>query len=70
MTILVRLSALALGAALLTGCETTDVNRAALGGLSGALIAEATGGDPVDGAALGVAGGIVCDDLTPQLCPN
>lgn len=54
----------------LAACETTDVNRAAIGGVGGALAAEALGGDPVRGAAIGVAGGIVCDDLTPGLCPN
>jgi hypothetical protein len=63
-----KIAGLCAALAVLSACESSDINRAALGGVSGALIAEATGGDAVDGAAIGIVAGTVCDDLTPQFC--
>ena len=68
MALTLRLGLLALVGATLVACESSDLERATLGGVGGALAAEALGGDAVTGAALGVAAGTVCDDLTPQLC--
>ena len=63
-----RIAALVLVGGTLAACESSDINRATLGGVGGALAAEALGGDPVRGAAIGVVAGTVCDDLTPGIC--
>ena len=52
----------------LAACEGTDFERGALGAGGGALAAEALGKDPVVGAVVGGTAGVVCDDVTPQLC--
>ncbi|SLN27993.1 hypothetical protein ROJ8625_01169 [Roseivivax jejudonensis] len=56
-----------LGASL-AACESSDLPRAATGAGAGYLVDRATGGDGTVGAAVGAAGGVVCDDVTPQLC--
>ena len=68
MALTLRLTLLAAVGATLVACESSDINRATLGGVGGALAAEALGEDPVAGAAIGIAAGTVCDDLTPQFC--
>lgn len=49
-------------------CEGTDIERGALGAGVGAASAAALDGNIAAGAAVGGAAGIVCDDLTPNLC--
>ncbi|WP_372602718.1 hypothetical protein [Actibacterium sp.] len=46
----------------LAGCLESDGERALAGALGGALIADATGGNVITGAAIGAAGGALCDD--------
>ncbi|WP_121631621.1 hypothetical protein [Tropicibacter alexandrii] len=52
----------------LAACEGTDFERGALGAGVGAATAAATGRSVAAGAAVGGAAGIVCDDVTPELC--
>jgi hypothetical protein len=54
----------------LAACEGSDLERGALGAGVGAATAAATGGDAATGAAVGGAAGVVCDDLTPELCAD
>lgn len=54
----------------LAACEGSDFERGALGAGIGAASAAASGHDVATGAAVGGAAGVVCDDLTPQLCRN
>lgn len=63
-----KLCAAAAAIVALAACEGTDLERGALGAGIGAAAAAATGGDAAKGAALGGIAGVVCDDLTPQLC--
>jgi hypothetical protein len=49
--------------AALAACEGTDLERGALGAAGGAGVAELTGADPVAGAVVGGAAGVVCDDV-------
>lgn len=51
----------------LSGCLQTDTERALAGAAAGAIIADATDNSVLTGAALGAAGGAVCDDV--NLCP-
>ncbi|MEN9062408.1 MULTISPECIES: hypothetical protein [Ponticoccus] len=52
----------------LAACEGTDLERGALGaGIAGGA-AMATGGNVAGAAAVGGLAGVVCDDVTPQLC--
>ena len=57
-------------AAVLTvaACGDTDLERGLSGAAIGAVGAEITGGNAVTGAAVGGAAGVLCDDLTPELC--
>ncbi|SFE01147.1 hypothetical protein [Roseivivax sediminis] len=52
----------------LAACESSDVPRAALGGVGGYAADRALGGDGTIGAAAGIAAGTVCDDVTPGVC--
>ncbi|MCC1492540.1 hypothetical protein [Cognatishimia sp. F0-27] len=52
----------------LAACSGTDLERGIIGAAGGAFIADRTGGDPVVGAAIGGTAGVVCDDVTPQVC--
>ena len=52
----------------LAACSGSDFERGVLGAGGGALTARALGGDPLTGALVGGAAGVVCDDLTPDLC--
>ncbi|AUC51985.1 MAG: hypothetical protein ACU0CC_03130 [Sagittula sp.] len=52
----------------LAACEGTDLERGALGAGIGAATAAATNRNVAAGAAIGGAAGVVCDDVTPQLC--
>lgn len=54
----------------LAACSGTDLERGLLGAGAGAVVAKSTGTDVLGGAAIGGAAGVVCDDLTPQLCQN
>ena len=61
-----RISKILLGlvaAAALAGCMQTDSERALAGAAAGAVIADATDNNVLTGAALGAAGGAVCDDV-------
>lgn len=49
-------------ASLVAGCMETDGDRALAGAAAGAIIADATDNNVVAGAALGAAGGALCDD--------
>ncbi|KCV81647.1 hypothetical protein ATO10_12062 [Actibacterium atlanticum] len=46
----------------LAGCLEDDGERALAGAVAGALIADATGENVAAGAAIGAAGGALCDD--------
>ncbi|PIE15759.1 MAG: hypothetical protein CSA68_04975 [Rhodobacterales bacterium] len=50
----------------LSACLDNDVKRAAAGAVAGAVVADVTNGDVVTGAAVGAAGGALCDDV--NLC--
>jgi hypothetical protein len=52
----------------LAACGDTDLERGVSGAAIGAVGAELTGGNVVTGAAVGGAAGVLCDDLTPELC--
>ncbi|MBP0481129.1 hypothetical protein [Sagittula salina] len=52
----------------LAACEGTDLERGVMGAGIGAATASATGRNVAAGAAIGGAAGVVCDDVTPQLC--
>ena len=52
----------------LAACEGTDLERGVMGAGVGAAAAAATGGSVAGAAAVGGVAGIVCDDVTPQLC--
>lgn len=52
----------------LAACSGSDLERGAMGAGIGAATAAATGRNVAAGAAIGGAAGIVCDDVTPQLC--
>jgi hypothetical protein len=50
----------------LAGCLENDIQRAGAGALTGAVLADITGGSVATGAAIGAAGGALCDDA--RLC--
>lgn len=52
----------------LAACGDSDLERGLSGAAIGAVASEATGGSAVTGAAIGGAAGVLCDDLTPELC--
>ncbi|WP_417208050.1 hypothetical protein [Antarctobacter sp.] len=52
----------------LAACEGTDLERGVMGAGIGAASAAATGRSVAAGAAIGGAAGVVCDDVTPELC--
>ncbi|HRO14527.1 MAG TPA: hypothetical protein PLL33_05710 [Paracoccus sp. (in: a-proteobacteria)] len=58
------------GAALLAGCtqniQPTDLDRGIIGAGTGAVIADLAGKNVAAGAAIGAAGGALCDDV--RLC--
>lgn len=57
-------------AALLAGCtqniQPTDMDRALIGAGTGAVVAKVGGHSIAKGAAIGAAGGALCDDV--RLC--
>ena len=65
---------LTLGAALvlsLAGCLDTPAERTVVGGLTGAVVADATGGSKTRGALIGaVAGGVSCGIPGLPPCTN
>ncbi len=52
----------------LAACEGTDLERGVIGAGIGAAGAAATGRNVAGAAAVGGAAGVLCDDVTPQLC--
>lgn len=54
----------------LSACGYTDFQRAGTGAAAGALAAAATDNDVATGALVGGAGGALCDDVAPELCPR
>jgi osmotically inducible lipoprotein OsmB len=58
-----RLAMLMAAALSLTACVDTDAERGLAGAVGGAVIADATGGSALTGAAVGGAAGVFCDDL-------
>lgn len=52
----------------LAACGDTDLERGLSGAAIGVLGAELTGGNATTGAVLGGAAGVLCDDLSPELC--
>ena len=50
------------------GCLQTDGERALAGGVAGAVVADALDQNVLTGAAIGAAGGAVCDDLNIPGC--
>ena len=63
MTLVIAHRGASAAAAALAGCMQTDGERALAGAAAGALIADATDNSVVTGAAIGAAGGAVCDDV-------
>ncbi|MCU9847062.1 hypothetical protein OEZ60_03505 [Defluviimonas sp. WL0024] len=64
-----RVSKVLVGLALmasLAGCMQTDGERALAGAAAGAVIADVTDNNVLTGAAIGAAGGALCDDV--NLC--
>ncbi len=51
----------------LSACET-NVQRGAVGAVSGAVVADAFGVDPLTGAVIGGAAGYLCKDLNVIGC--
>lgn len=51
---------------ILAGCVNSDFERAGIGAAAGGLTAAALGGNVATGAAVGAAGGALCDDV--DLC--
>ena len=52
----------------LAACGDTDLERGLSGAAIGVLGAELVGGDALSGAVVGGAAGVLCDDLSPELC--
>ena len=55
-------------AATLAACGDSDLERGLSGAAAGAVAADVTDNDVGTGALIGGAAGVLCDDLTPQLC--
>ena len=53
-----------LAIASLSACLDSDLERGVAGAAAGAVIAEATGANPVTGAVVGGAAGALCDEVT------
>jgi hypothetical protein len=51
---------------MLAGCVASDLERAGVGAAAGGLASAALGGSIATGAAVGAAGGALCDDV--NLC--
>ncbi|MBN2906326.1 MAG: hypothetical protein JXJ18_06440 [Rhodobacteraceae bacterium] len=47
---------------LVAGCMSPDQERAAVGAVAGAVVADAVGANVVAGAAVGATAGALCDD--------
>ncbi|NCO20999.1 MAG: hypothetical protein GW905_03075 [Rhodobacterales bacterium] len=60
--------AAALGLAACT--NNADLNRAAIGGAGLGVAAALTNNDVGTAVAIGAAGGALCDDVVPELCPR
>jgi len=54
----------------LAGCLQNNAQRGIAGAATGALIADATGGNAVTGALIGGAAGVLCQDLNVPGCVN
>ena len=52
----------------LAACGDSDLERGVSGAAIGAVGAELTGGNVLVGASVGGAAGVLCDDLTPEVC--
>jgi hypothetical protein len=52
----------------LSACGDTDLERGVTGAAIGAGAASLSGNDPIVGGAIGGGIGVLCDDVTPQLC--
>ena len=52
----------------LAACGDTDLERGVTGAAIGGVGAQVLGADPVTGALVGGATGVLCDDVTPDLC--
>lgn len=52
----------------LAGCGQNLGQQAVLGGGAGAVVAAATGADPITGAAVGAAGNVAFCQLYPEQC--
>lgn len=63
-----RLAVVLCAVGALSACDGTDIERGALGAGAGAIAANLTGSDVAAGALIGGAAGVVCDDVTPQVC--
>ena len=51
----------------LSACLDNDLERGLAGAAVGAVVADATGGDVLTGAAVGGAAGALCDEVT-RIC--
>jgi hypothetical protein len=59
-----RLILAATAIASLSACLDSDLERGLAGAAAGAVIADATGVDPITGAVVGGAAGALCDNVT------
>ena len=64
------LTLMALLSTALSGCLENDGQRALAGAAGGAVIAGATGVDPLTGALIGGAGGALCNQAGINACRN
>lgn len=64
MTIVLML----LSATSLSACLDNDLECGLAGAAGGAVIADATGGNAVTGAAIGGAAGVLANDVNPNIC--
>ncbi|MEJ6479629.1 MAG: hypothetical protein QNL92_13220 [Octadecabacter sp.] len=58
-----RLFLVATAVVSLSACLDTDAERGLAGAAAGAVIADATGGNVVNGLLIGGAAGVFCDDV-------
>ncbi|PIE11801.1 MAG: hypothetical protein CSA72_01395 [Rhodobacterales bacterium] len=50
------------GLFVLGACQMSDTERGLVGAAGGAVVADATGNDPLIGAAIGGTAGVLCDN--------
>jgi hypothetical protein len=52
----------------IAACGDTDLERGVSGAAIGGVGSSVVGGSVLTGALIGGAAGVLCDDLTPEVC--